>query len=297
MTRRSETLPLAPVVEGRSERPRKPPARIVHAARLWLGVALLVVILTIASLSGRLAPYDPHALSGRPMERPSGAHLLGTNDIGQDLFSQMMYGGRVSVVVGFGAAILSTAIAWALGLLSGLGRHWSALIAGTADLFLALPFLPVTILIVAHLGPSPAVITITVGLISWPAFARVIRARVAIELAAGSIEAARAIGVHPAVILTRHVLPATVPVVTAQFVLTVQSAIVIQASLAFLGLSNPATISWGGIIHRGVGYGLIFASGAWRWWLMPAIVCIALLVCSVAVIGWMLEDASERNRR
>src|SRR5256885_3221583 len=100
---------------------------------------------------------------------------------------------------------LSTAIAWALGLLSGLGWHWSALVGGTADLFLALPFLPVTILVVAHLGPSPAVITMTVGLISWPAFARVMRVRVTTELAAGYIEAARAIGAPPTAILTRHV--------------------------------------------------------------------------------------------
>ncbi|MGI8688141.1 MAG: ABC transporter permease [Thermomicrobiales bacterium] len=292
MTMRSETLPLAPAaMADHPERRRRCPASIVRDARLWFGIAILVAILTIVSLGGRLAPYDPHALSGQPMERPSSAHLLGTNDIGQDLFSQEMRGGRVSLLVGFGAAILSTVIAWVLGLLSGLGRRWSALVAGTTDLFLALPFLPVTILVVAHLGPSPAVITITVGLISWPAFTRVIRARVAIELAAGYIEAARAIGVHPAAILTRHVLPATVPVATAKFVLTVQSAIVIQASLAFLGLSDPTTISWGDIIHRGVGYGLIFASGAWRWWLVPPICAITLLVSAVALIGWSLEAA------
>jgi ABC-type dipeptide/oligopeptide/nickel transport system permease subunit len=292
MTMRSETLPLAPVVmEDHPEQRRRYPAPILRDARLWVGVAMLLIVLTVVSLGGRLAPYDAHALSGRPLERPNGAHLLGTNDIGQDLFSQVALGGRVSLAVGFGAAILSTAIAWALGLLSGLGRRWSTLVGGIADLFLALPFLPVTILVVAHLGPSPVVIAITVGLISWPAFARVMRSRVATELAAGYIEAARAIGAHPAAILTRHVLPATVPVATAKFVLTVQSAIVIQASLAFLGLSNPATISWGGIIHRGVGYGLIFASGAWRWWLVPPICGIALLVSAVALIGWALEDA------
>lgn len=292
MTMRSATPPLAPAVtKDHPERRRRYPAPILRDARLWVGTALLVVILTIVALNGWLAPYDPHALSGQPMERPSSTHLLGTNDIGQDLFSQTVRGGRVSLVVGFGAAILSTAIAWALGLLSGLGRRWSAVVAGTADLFLALPFLPVTILVVAHLGPSPAVIAITVGLISWPAFARVIRARVATELASGYVEAARAIGAHPGAILTRHVLPATVPVATAKFVLTVQSAIVIQASLAFLGLSNPATISWGGIIHRGVGYGLIFASGAWRWWLLPPICGITLLVSAVALIGWTLEAA------
>lgn len=295
---RSETLPLAPaVVEDHPERRRRYPAPILRDARLWLGAALLAAILAMVFLGGRLAPDDPRALSGRPMERPSGTHLLGTNDIGQDLFSQVVRGGRVSLVVGFGAAILSTAIALALGLLSGLGRRWSALVAGTADLFLALPFLPVTILVVAHLGPRPTVIAITVGLVSWPAFARVMRARVATELAAGYVEAARSIGAHPVAILTRHILPATMPVATAKFVLTVQSAIVVQASLAFLGLSDPTTISWGGIIHRGVGYGLIFASGAWRWWLLPPIVAIALLICAITLIGWALEERTENGSR
>jgi ABC-type dipeptide/oligopeptide/nickel transport system permease subunit len=295
---RSEMLPLTPSVrEDHPEQRRRYRAPILHDARLWLGVALLVIILAVVFLGGRLAPNDPHALSGQPMERPSRAHLLGTNDIGQDVFSQVVRGGRVSIAVGFGAAILSTAIAWTLGLLSGFGRRWSALVAGIADLFLALPFLPVTILVVAHLGPSPTFITITVGLISWPAFTRVLRARVATELSAGYIEAARAIGAHPATIMTRHVLPATVPVVIAKFVLTVQSAIVIQASLAFLGLSDPVTISWGGIIHRGVGYGLIFASGAWRWWLVPPTIAIAWLICAIALIGWAIEERTEYGSR
>lgn len=292
MTMRAVPPLRAPAVaQDHPERRRRYPAPVLRDARLWVGVALLLAILSVVTLGDRLAPYDPHALSGRPMERPSGAHPFGTNDIGQDLFSQVMRGGRVSVAVGLGAAALSTAIAWAFGLLSGLGRRGSALVAGIADLFLALPFLPVTILVVAHLGPRPAVIATTIGLVSWPSFARVMRARVATELAAGYVEAARAIGAHPGVILTRHILPATVPVATAKFVLTVQSAIVIQASLAFLGLSDPATISWGGMIHRGVGYGLIFASGAWRWWLIPPILAISLLICGIALIGWAIDWA------
>lgn len=288
----SAALPTLPTHAASSEgkgRRRLPP--IVYGFRLWYGVALLAVIVIGVTLGGRFAPYDSHALSGRPLEQPSAAHPLGTNDIGQDLFSQLLRGGQASLIVGFGAATLSTAIAWTLGLLSGLGRRWSALVAGVADLFLALPFLPVTILVVAHLGPSPAVVAITVGLISWPAFARVLRARVATELATGAIEAARAIGARPWAILVRHVLPATVPVATAKFVLTVQSAIIIQASLAFLGLSDPATISWGGIIHRGVGYGLIFVSGAWQWWLVPPVLAISLLICGIVLIGWAIEEA------
>ncbi|HEY8292670.1 MAG TPA: hypothetical protein VIG44_09290, partial [Thermomicrobiales bacterium] len=92
--------------------------------RPWLGIMLLAIIFAGVLLGGRLAPDDPHALSGQPLERPSAAHLLGTNDIGQDLFSQVLRGGRASLIVGFGAATLSTAIAWALGLASGLGARW-----------------------------------------------------------------------------------------------------------------------------------------------------------------------------
>lgn len=286
-------LPVLPTRDkGFPERNQQRRAPIVRDPRLWAGIVLLMIILVGISLSRWIAPTDPHALSGHSLERPSAAHPLGTNDIGQDLFSQVVRGGRASLIVGFGAATLSTAIAWALGLVSGLGPRWHAAVGGVADLFLALPFLPVTILIVTHLGPRLPVIAITLGLVSWPTFARVMRARVAIELAAGYVEAARATGIRPIMILTRHVLPSTIPITVAKFVLTVQSAIVIEASLAFLGLDDPRTISWGGIIHHGVGYGLIFVSGAWRWWLLPPLLAISLLVSAVALIGWTLDTAT-----
>jgi len=222
---------------------RRAPARALRDPHLWAGLALLAAVLAVVTLGDRLAPYDPHALSGRPLERPSAAHPLGTNDIGQDLFSQVLLGGRASLVVGAGAATLSTALAWALGLLAGLGARPYATVGAVADLFLALPFLPLTILIVAHFGTGRPVVALTLGLITWPAFARVMRARVAAELAAGYVEAARATGARPARVLLRHLLPATVPVATAKFVLTAQSAIAIEASLAFLGLGDPVAIS------------------------------------------------------
>lgn len=259
---------------------------------LWAGVALLAAMLALVILGDRLAPYDPHALSGRPLERPGAAHPLGTNDIGQDLLSQFLSGGRAALAVGVVAATLSTTIAWALGLLSGLGPRASAAVGAVADLALALPVLPLAILIVAHVGPGLPVIALTLGLTSWPVFARVMRARVAVELAAGYVEAARATGARPTAILWRHILPATVPVATAKFVLTAQSAIAIEASLAFLGLGDPLAISWGGMLHRGVGYGLIFVSGAWRWWLLPPLAAIGLLIGAVALIGWALDAAS-----
>ena len=287
---RGSTATLDDALRPGGGRRRLAPA--LRDSALWAGVALLALVLAVALLGDWLAPHDPHALSGRPLERPSTAHPLGTNDIGQDLFSQFLLGGRASLAVSAVAATLSTTIAWALGLLSGLGSRAYAAVGAVADLVLALPVLPLAILIAAHFGPRLPVIALTIGLISWPAFARVMRARVAAELASGYVEAARATGAHPAAILLRHILPATVPVATAKFVLTAQSAITIEASLAFLGLGDPLAISWGGMIHRGVGYGLIFVSGAWRWWLLPPIAAIGLLIGAVALIGWALDAAS-----
>ncbi|HEX5504358.1 MAG TPA: ABC transporter permease [Thermomicrobiales bacterium] len=287
----------AGTVVGRPPRRRRRLSPALRDPCLWAGGALLATIVALAVLGGRLAPYDPQALSGPPLARPSAAHPLGTDDIGRDLLSQLLLGGRVALAVGAVAATLATALAWGLGLLAGLGPRWHAAVGGVADLFLALPFLPVAILVVAHLGPRPPVVAATLGLLAWPAFARVMRARVAAELAAGYVEAARALGARPRAILLRQVLPATVPVATAKFVLTAQAAIVAEASLAFLGLGDPTLTSWGGMIHRGAANGLVFASGAWRWWLAPPIAAIALLVAAVALLGWALDAAGTPARQ
>ena len=105
------------------------------------------------------------------------------------------------------------------------------------------------------------------------------------ELRRGHVEAAR--------ILARHILPATVPIATAKFVLTMQYAILAEASLAFLGLGDPATVSWGGTARRAASYGLIFATDAWRWWLLPPLAGIAAAIAAFALVGRPLDDASD----
>ena len=262
-------------------------------ARFRAGLAILALLLAGALGAGRLAPGDPLAFSGRPLARPGAAHPLGTNSVGQDLLSALLHGARTSLAIGLAAAGLSTAVAWGIGLLAGAGPRADAAVTTLIDLALALPFLPLAILIVAHVGGRPPVIALTLGLLSWPPFARVIRARVRGEVRRGHVEAARALGAGPARIVTRHILPATVPLATAKFVLTVQYATLAEASLAFLGLGDPTSVSWGGTIHRAVGYALIFAGDAWRWWLLPPAVAIAALVTAFALIGWALDEAAE----
>ncbi len=261
--------------------------------RLRVGLALLLLLAGAALLAGRLAPAPPGAFSGRPLERPGPMHPFGTNDVGQDLLAAALYGARTSLAIGLAAASLSTAIAWAAGLLAGAGSRVDAAVMGLTDLALALPFLPLAILIVAHVGGHPPVVALTLGLLSWPSFARVIRARVRDELGRGHVEAARALGAGSARVLVQHVLPATVPLATAKFVLAVQYAVLAEASLAFLGLGDPASVSWGGTARRATSYGLIFATDAWSWWLLPPLACIAATIAAFALIGQAVDEAVE----
>lgn len=260
--------------------------------RMVVGFAIVGTFGLMAVLATWLAPYHPQSYSAEPLAAPSPAHLLGANDVGQDTLSQLLYGARVSFLVGLAAATLSTAIAWGLGLLSGLSRPADSLVSGVADLMLAMPQLPLVILVAAYLGASLPVVIITLGVVTWGPFARIIRGQVQSELRKPYIEAARATGTTPVRTLIRHVAPATVPTAVAKFVMTVQYAVVAQASLAFLGLGDPSTISWGDMVHRAALSPLIFLDSSWLWRLAPPALAIGVMVVGFALIGWAIEERS-----
>jgi len=260
--------------------------------RMAIGLSIVGLTSAMALLAPLIAPYDPHAYSAAPLASPSLQHWLGANDVGQDTLSQLLYGARISLLVGLVAAIASTAIAWGLGLLSGVSRLADAIVSGSADLMLALPVLPLVILVAAYLGASVPVVIITLGVVTWGPFARIIRGQVQAEPRKPYIEAARAVGTTPVRPLNRHIAPATVPTAVAKFVMTVQYAVVAQASLAFLGLGDPTTISWGDMVHRAALSPLIFLDNSWLWRLVPSALAIGLLVVGFALIGWAIEERS-----
>ena len=255
---------------------------------LLLPLAIVVGVVLLAVAGPAAVPF-PDALVGRPLLPPSTTHLLGTNAVGQDLFAQLIAGARASVLAGALGSAVSTVIAVLIGLAAGLGRRADALARAAADLFLALPLLPLVILVVALAGPSITTIAVTLGLVSWPAFARVIRAQARSEQGRGYVLAARAIGCSRLHIVRRHLLPAIAPFALAKAVLTVQYVVLAEASLGFLGLGDPAVTSWGGAVSRALAYPLIFTSGAWVWWLAPPALAIALFVASLALLGTALE--------
>ena len=210
-----------------------------------LGAAALVGIILSALLAGVLAPHDPHAASGTPIETPSVQHRLGTNDLGQDLLSIWLHGARVSLTVGFLAAAFSTVASGMVGLLSVTWRAGRMPLLALTDGLLAIPHLPIIVLIVALLGPGIAHLIAALALLGWPAYARVIRAQGLVAVQRDYVEAARALGASDARILRTCLLPEILPLLWTKFLLTVRWAILMEAALALMGLGGPHTAQLG----------------------------------------------------
>ncbi|MGH2627302.1 MAG: ABC transporter permease [Anaerolineales bacterium] len=266
-----------------------PRRRLLPGAVGVTGLLLLGVLAGAAVLAPWIVPYDPETISGAPFERPSDRHLLGTNDIGQDILSELIYGARISLTMGALAALVAISIGTVVGIVAGYFGGWvDIVLMRLVDIVLVIPFLPLMILLAAYLGPSFWTIIIVIGVLVWARPARILRAQVLSLRSVEYIEAARALGASAARVLRRHVLPAVLTLSLAQFILAASNAILIEASLSFLGLGDPTTKSWGSILY----YAQVrsaFLSGAWVWWVLPPGLLITLATLGFAFTGFALE--------
>lgn len=257
------------------------------------GLAILLGLTALAIWPGAVAPRDPSRPAGPPLSPPGADFPLGTNDIGQDLLSELIWGTRASLLTGAAVAALAVTIGAAAGLASGYTSGFASVaLMAAADLALALPFLPLIILLSAYLGPGQANVIFVLVLVSWAGPARLIRSRTLALLREPYIEAARALGCSRARVLLAHVWPGARAIALAQFVLTASAAILAEASLSFLGLGNPSAKSWGGMLYFARASGA-FLGDAWRWWVLPAGLMITLTVLSLALVGFALEQRFE----
>ncbi len=262
-----------------------------------LGCFILAWLILLATFPATIAPYDPSEPITEPFARPSSEHLLGANDIGQDLFSELVWGTRASLLTGLVVAFLAVTIGTLVGLYTGYYHNWLSLILQRLiDLTLALPFLPLVILLGAYLGSSQRNVIIILTLVSWAAPARLVRSRVVVLNDAPFVEAAQALGSSQWRILIRHIWPGARAIALVQFVLVTGSSILAEASLSFLGLGDPATISWGSMLFFAQASG-VFLSDAWLWWVLPAGIMITLAVLSLVLISYSLEERLEPGLR
>lgn len=257
----------------------------------WAGVAMLSLFIICAVLAPWIAPHDPWEF-GPAFLHPSTTNLLGTNDVGQDIFSELLYGARISLLVGFAAALISVSLGTMIGLVAGFRKGIiDDLLMGVTDVFLVMPMLPLAILVSVYLGPSIWNLILVIGLLWWPSTARVIRSQVLIIRESGYVESARALGASDLWIIRRHVLPNVLPLLMAKFVLTVAVAMLMEASLSFLGLGDPIAKSWGIMLRYAFLRGG-FVGGMW-WWYVPPGLAIGLCILSLTLISFSVEEKSD----
>lgn len=217
-----------------------------------LGGAVVLLFVAVAVLAPQLAPYDPAAADFLAVRRPPGPeHLLGTDEIGRDVLSRVVFGARASLLAG----VISVAIALTLGVPTGLvagyyGGRVDELIMRLTDAVLAFPFLILAVALAAALGPSLTNAMIAIGIATTPTFVRLTRGVVLAVQAEDYVQAARALGAGDVRILARHVLPNSVAPLLVQATLTIAQAIIAESSLSFLGLGvQPPVPSWGGMLN------------------------------------------------
>jgi peptide/nickel transport system permease protein len=241
-----------------------PPSRARRTRALAVGGAVFVALLIVTALAAPLiAPADPirQSLRGR-LAAPtlSGAdgkaHLLGTDHLGRDVFSRVIYGARVSLLVGFAAVVVGGLLGATLGLLAGFRGGWTdSMIMTLADAQLAFPFILLAIGIIAVLGPSFPTLIVVIGLSGWVTYARVLRSQVLVLRSREFVDAIHALGGSVARVIARHVLPNVLSTLVVIATLELARAIVLEATLSFLGLGvQPPTPSWGGMVHEGREY-------------------------------------------
>ncbi|MGI8535281.1 MAG: ABC transporter permease [Mycobacteriales bacterium] len=260
------------------------------APLLLIGGGLLATLLVAGTFAPVLAPYDPRALAGDSLLAPSARHLLGTNNVGQDIFSQIIWGARTSLVVALASAALSIGVGLAVGAIAGLIAGWpEAAVMRVVDVFLAVPRLPLLVLVAALAGASLTSVVLVVGLLTWPVIARQVRAQTRSLRERGYLTAARGFGGGLGYLLRRHLVPALGPILVSGFVAVAANAVLLEASLAFLGLADPTGVSWGIILNQALAEPGLYSSMLWTWWVLPAGFAITLAVLGFAFLGVGLE--------
>jgi peptide/nickel transport system permease protein len=261
----------------------------LRSRRLLIGVCI-VGFFAVVAVIGPFLVGDPNAFSHAEWQSPSGAHWLGTTQLGQDVLAQVVTGAGATLEIGAGAGLLATVIS----IVIGIGGGYAGGIADEAlsllsNVVLVIPALPLIIVIASFVHASGIWATVAViAFVSWAASARVLRAQTLSVRNREYVLAAKAGGEPGWRIVLFEILPNELPIIVSQFIFSMIFAILTQAGLAFLGLANPDQLTWGTILYYAQNDGAL-SSGAW-WWFVPPGLCIAVLGMGLALVNFSLDE-------
>jgi peptide/nickel transport system permease protein len=260
-----------------------------------IGFVILLVMTAAALLAPLIAPYDPHQQSPSALLAPSVSHWLGTNHVGQDIWSRLLFGARTSLLVGFGVGVLATFLGTIFGVSAALiGGLYERVVMRLVDAFIVIPMVIVIILVAAYVEPSILVLIVLLALLSWQGGARIIWAQALSQKEREYVAAARSFGAGNFYIAWRHIVPALGPILLVEFIYGIRRAVFMEAGLAFLGISDPTMVSWGMMMRDALSFSYL---NVWQWWLLPTGIALSLTIVGLTFIGYAVEPIIDPRLR
>lgn len=271
--------------------------QLLHNKKALVGLTILTLIILVAIFAPLLTEYSPTRRVGRPHQAPSWDHWLGTTRLGHDVFSRLIHGARVSLAVGFGAGLMITIIGTILGIIAGYKGGWiDEVINFFTNMVLVIPNLPLLLVLAAFIGQaSPLVIAIILGLTSWAWGVRVTRAETLSIRQRDYVKSAEMLGEPSWRIMSFEIFPNLISIVGINFIGSVIFAVIAEATLEFLGLGDPNTVSWGIMLYNAQNASAL-SVGAW-WDLLSPCFALALLGLSLALINFAIDEIANPRLR
>ena len=269
-----------------------------RAGMIGLGILVLFIAMALAAplLADEAGLRAVNATDNPAFASPSEFGPLGTDNLGRSVWTQLVWGSRISLLVGLAATVLAIVVGTVVGIAAGFyGRHVGGVLMRLTEWFLVIPFLPLAIALAAVLGPSIQNIIFVIGITSWPSTARLIRSQVLTLKERLYVDRSRALGASDAHLMGRHILPNVSGLILANTTLTVPVAILSETTLSFLGLGDPTRASWGKMLEESFNQGAL-TQEAW-WYYIPPGVCIVLVVLGFLLVGHAIEETLDPRLR
>ena len=269
-------------------------AQLGHGSR-WnvartIGLTSAVLVLLVAVLGPSVAPYDPFAITGGSLDAPSRAHAMGTDALGRDVYSAVLYGARTSLLIAAAVSAIAMLVGTAIGLVGGYQGDWvDDVLSHVTELFQVIPRFFFVITTIAMAGPGAGKLILVIGLTSWPTMARVVRGETIATRHREFVLAAQALGASPWRIMWRQLLPNVLPSTLAALGPLFGQVLLLEATLGFLGLGDPATMSWGMMAAQAQG----FLRAAWWLAFYPGLaITLAVLGVNLLADSWAPSSAA-----